>query len=168
LRSFASSTGCKGAREAIAPRYHYLPLFTLRDFGIEPPPSMPADAFAFHTLGDRSCGKSAGPRGPCPSSRRLLPPVVGYGDGFQLLPGFVDFGFQGFALPFKGFLHELGNRRIKEGPGSFGNPFFQAFQLGLKDFSVADPAGRESRSRIVSSSTALTSSRRTFGIISVS
>jgi orotate phosphoribosyltransferase len=27
----------QGAREAIAPRYHYVPLFTIRDFGIEPP-----------------------------------------------------------------------------------------------------------------------------------
>jgi orotate phosphoribosyltransferase len=27
----------QGAREAIAPRYNYIPLFTIRDFGIEPP-----------------------------------------------------------------------------------------------------------------------------------
>jgi len=27
----------EGARELIAPRYHYLPLFTIRDFGVEPP-----------------------------------------------------------------------------------------------------------------------------------
>jgi orotate phosphoribosyltransferase len=28
----------EGARERLAPRYHYLPIFTIRDFGIEPPP----------------------------------------------------------------------------------------------------------------------------------
>jgi orotate phosphoribosyltransferase len=27
----------EGARERLAPRYHYLPIFTVRDFGIEPP-----------------------------------------------------------------------------------------------------------------------------------
>jgi orotate phosphoribosyltransferase len=27
----------EGARERIAPRYNYLPIFTIRDFGIEPP-----------------------------------------------------------------------------------------------------------------------------------
>ncbi len=29
----------QGARELLAPRYPYLPLFTIRDFGIEPPPA---------------------------------------------------------------------------------------------------------------------------------
>src|SRR5687768_5003418 len=28
----------EGAREAIAPKYDYRPIFTIRDFGIEPPP----------------------------------------------------------------------------------------------------------------------------------
>jgi orotate phosphoribosyltransferase len=29
----------EGARERLAPRYHYASIFTIRDFGIEPPPS---------------------------------------------------------------------------------------------------------------------------------
>jgi orotate phosphoribosyltransferase len=29
----------EGAREKLAPRYNYLPIFTIRDFGIEPPSS---------------------------------------------------------------------------------------------------------------------------------
>ncbi len=29
----------EGARERLAPRYRYLPIFTIRDFGIEPPPA---------------------------------------------------------------------------------------------------------------------------------
>lgn len=28
----------EGARERLAPRYHYAPIFSIRDFGIEPPP----------------------------------------------------------------------------------------------------------------------------------
>jgi orotate phosphoribosyltransferase len=27
----------EGAREQLTPRYHYLPIYTIRDFGIEPP-----------------------------------------------------------------------------------------------------------------------------------
>jgi orotate phosphoribosyltransferase len=27
----------EGARELLAPKYNYLPLYTIRDFGIEPP-----------------------------------------------------------------------------------------------------------------------------------
>jgi hypothetical protein len=27
----------EGARERLTPRYRYLPIFTIRDFGIEPP-----------------------------------------------------------------------------------------------------------------------------------
>ncbi len=30
----------EGARELLAPKYNYLPLFTIRDFGIEPPPKL--------------------------------------------------------------------------------------------------------------------------------
>jgi len=33
----------EGAREALAPRYKYLPLFTIRDFGVEPPGELNAD-----------------------------------------------------------------------------------------------------------------------------
>jgi orotate phosphoribosyltransferase len=29
----------EGARERLAPRYRYLPIFTIRDFGVEPPTS---------------------------------------------------------------------------------------------------------------------------------
>jgi orotate phosphoribosyltransferase len=32
----------EGARECLAPRYHYLPIFTIRDFGIEPPAENPS------------------------------------------------------------------------------------------------------------------------------
>lgn len=28
----------EGAQDLLAPRYHYMPIFTIRDFGLEPPP----------------------------------------------------------------------------------------------------------------------------------
>jgi orotate phosphoribosyltransferase len=29
----------EGAHDLLVPRYHYLPIFTIRDFGLEPPPT---------------------------------------------------------------------------------------------------------------------------------